>query len=265
MTESDWWGCLEPNRMLEFLAGSGKLSARKARLFGVAACSRVCRLVPEDRIAKEDRIALAMLVTEWFDEEKVLLAAERFADGTATQTELAAAAQAATSGRLLPRLGGRNLTAFNSIISALSLVTLPPDSLLTPETIQARLGGYHAATAAGYARGEIGHPAWGEGYMEETMAQCRLLRDLFFNPVRTLQTLSPDILTWQEGLVVRMAVTLCEERSLPGGELDAARLAVLGDALEDAGCTDAELLAHLRGPGPHVLGCWAVDLVTGKG
>jgi len=42
------------------------------------------------------------------------------------------------------------------------------------------------------------------------------------------------------------------------------RLPLLADALEDAGCTDAELLGHLRGPGPHVRGCWALDLVLGK-
>jgi hypothetical protein len=45
---------------------------------------------------------------------------------------------------------------------------------------------------------------------------------------------------------------------------DFDRLAVLADALEDAGCTDAELLGHLRGPGPHVRGCWALDKVLGK-
>ena len=39
---------------------------------------------------------------------------------------------------------------------------------------------------------------------------------------------------------------------------------VLADALEDAGCTNADLLAHCRGPGPHVRGCWAVDLILGK-
>jgi hypothetical protein len=55
-----------------------------------------------------------------------------------------------------------------------------------------------------------------------------------------------------------------EERQLPEGTLDSARLAVLADTLEDAGCTHAELLGHLRGPGPHVRGCWAVDLVMGK-
>jgi hypothetical protein len=42
------------------------------------------------------------------------------------------------------------------------------------------------------------------------------------------------------------------------------RLPVLADALEDAGCADADLLGHLRGPGPHVRGCWAVDLILGK-
>jgi hypothetical protein len=42
------------------------------------------------------------------------------------------------------------------------------------------------------------------------------------------------------------------------------RLPVLADALEEAGCTDETLLGHLRGPGPHVLGCWAVDLILGK-
>jgi hypothetical protein len=43
--------------------------------------------------------------------------------------------------------------------------------------------------------------------------------------------------------------------------LDEANLAVLADALEEAGCTNGEILEHLRKPGPHVRGCWAVDLV----
>jgi hypothetical protein len=41
-------------------------------------------------------------------------------------------------------------------------------------------------------------------------------------------------------------------------------LPLFADALEDAACTDAEILGHLRGPGPHVRGCWALDLVVGK-
>jgi hypothetical protein len=38
----------------------------------------------------------------------------------------------------------------------------------------------------------------------------------------------------------------------------------LADTLEEAGCENAEILNHCRGPGPHVRGCWAVDAVLGK-
>ena len=41
-------------------------------------------------------------------------------------------------------------------------------------------------------------------------------------------------------------------------------LPILADALEEAGCTDPALLEHLRRPGPHVRGCWALDLVLNK-
>src|SRR5438270_262087 len=43
------------------------------------------------------------------------------------------------------------------------------------------------------------------------------------------------------------------------------RTPVLADALEDAGCTDPDLLGHLRGPGPHARGCWVVDALLGGG
>jgi hypothetical protein len=42
------------------------------------------------------------------------------------------------------------------------------------------------------------------------------------------------------------------------------RLPVLGDLLEEAGCGDAALLAHCRGPGPHAHGCFVVDALTGR-
>jgi hypothetical protein len=45
--------------------------------------------------------------------------------------------------------------------------------------------------------------------------------------------------------------------------LDTVCLAVLADALEEAGCDNADLPVHLRGPGPHVRGCWALDLLLG--
>jgi hypothetical protein len=42
------------------------------------------------------------------------------------------------------------------------------------------------------------------------------------------------------------------------------RMPILADALEDAGGTNEVILAHCRGPGPHVRGCWVVDLLLGK-
>jgi hypothetical protein len=64
--------------------------------------------------------------------------------------------------------------------------------------------------------------------------------------------------------VLALAQAAYDERELPAGTLDTTRLAVLADAVEEAGCDQADLLAHLRGPGPHVRGCWTVDLLLGQ-
>jgi hypothetical protein len=85
--------------------------------------------------------------------------------------------------------------------------------------------------------------------------KARLLRCLFGNPFRPV-VLDP---AWRTPDVVALARAAYDERLLPHGDLDPARLAVLADALEESGCTAAEVLAHLRGPGPHDRGCAAVD------
>jgi hypothetical protein len=97
----------------------------------------------------------------------------------------------------------------------------------------------------------------------ETWSWLELLREMVGNPFRTV-ALDPAWLAWQGGTVVQLSRTAYEERHLPEGTFDPTRLTLLADALEDAGCTDAELLGHLRGPGPHVRGCWALDLITGR-
>jgi hypothetical protein len=76
--------------------------------------------------------------------------------------------------------------------------------------------------------------------------------------------LDPSWLSWNGGAVVKLAQAAYDQRLLPSGELVAGRLAILADALEDAGCTVTDILDHLRGRGPHVRGCWAVDLLLGK-
>lgn len=87
--------------------------------------------------------------------------------------------------------------------------------------------------------------------------KLNLLRDIFGNPFRPPPPFPPSVRTWNNGAVVKMATVIYDERAWD-------RLPILADALADAGCDDAALLGHLRGPEPHVLGCWAVDLLLGR-
>lgn len=87
-----------------------------------------------------------------------------------------------------------------------------------------------------------------------------VLVEVFGNPFRPV-VLAPDLRT---PLVISLAQAAYDERHLPSGHLDAERLLILADALEDAGCRDAALLEHLRAPGPHVRGCHVVDWLLAK-
>jgi hypothetical protein len=88
--------------------------------------------------------------------------------------------------------------------------------------------------------------------------RCGLLRCLFGNPFRPPSAPDPAWLRWNGGTVTGIAQALYDGRAFE-------RMPVLGDALEDAGCGDAGVLGHCRGPGPHARGCWVVDLLLGKG
>lgn len=46
--------------------------------------------------------------------------------------------------------------------------------------------------------------------------------------------------------------------------LDGEQMSVLADAMEEAGCDTHDVMGHLRDPGPHYCGCWALDYVLGK-
>jgi hypothetical protein len=87
--------------------------------------------------------------------------------------------------------------------------------------------------------------------------QADLLRDLFGNPFRPLPAIDPTWRTWNGALVMRLARSIYDEHGFD-------RLPVLGDALEEAGCTDAGLLEHCRLASEHARGCWLLDLVLGR-
>jgi hypothetical protein len=95
---------------------------------------------------------------------------------------------------------------------------------------------------------------------EQERLQAQLLRDIFGNPFRSF-AVDPS---WLTPTVRALATAAYEQRSPPSSALDADRLAVLADALEEAGCADRNILGHLRDPGPHVRGCHVLDLLLSK-
>jgi hypothetical protein len=89
--------------------------------------------------------------------------------------------------------------------------------------------------------------------------EADLLRDLF-DPFRR-PAVASAWRAWHGCVVLHLARAAYDERHLPGGTLDRARLAVLADALEEAGCEDPLILGHLRSERAHVRGCAVLDAV----
>ena len=87
----------------------------------------------------------------------------------------------------------------------------------------------------------------------ERAAQTMLLRCVFGNPFRPV---TPDP-RWRTAAVLSLAQQMYDAR-------DFALMPILADALQEAGCDHPDILAHCRSPGPHVRGCWVVDLIQGK-
>jgi hypothetical protein len=87
----------------------------------------------------------------------------------------------------------------------------------------------------------------------EREAQAALLRCIIgnpFQPSRTNSLMSAQV----DPAIVQLAQTVYEERAFD-------RMPMIANALEDAGCTDARILKHLRSDGPHGRGCHVLDLI----
>ena len=112
------------------------------------------------------------------------------------------------------------------------------------------------------AVGEAWEVAWdalyaeGEANDRENRAQAALLLDVFGNPFRLAQV-NPHWLAWNEGTIPKIARSIYDARAFED-------LPILADALLDSGCDDEAIISHCRTPGPHVRGCWVIDLLLGK-
>ncbi len=96
---------------------------------------------------------------------------------------------------------------------------------------------------------------WGASLLNDA-DRAAIIHDVFGNPYRPI-AIKPSWRWWHDGTIVNIAAAIYDERSY-------RMLPILADALEDAGCDNGDILSHLRGSGPHVRGCWALDLILGK-
>lgn len=280
MTEAEWLAAVKPEPMIRHLAGDeewrNSLTAlRKVRLFGAACVRRIWSyLAHADLRASvelyERHPEISHESAEAVDAWRRAVAAlrplrpvhpapegRRFHEvamaamsGHATQQEVQAAREAAhaslASIQEWPRHNYRDYYSAKAALYSRSGAEAASN----------------AAQAAGYAKGgpadgtEMSPPT----LIEEWATQAEVCREVFGNPFRRAVIL-PGV---KAATSLSVAHAAYEERALPSGHLDVRRLAVLADSLEEAGCTDEAILSHLRSPGPHVRGCWALDLVLGK-
>jgi hypothetical protein len=207
----------------------GTISPRKQRLCAAAFCRRVAHLLPDDRC----RSALDV--------------AERYADRRATRAELTAAnldvdsAWRALAGLFLARAEDAPRYA----VAAAFWATHPKKRHFADKVAD--------SAAAAVACTDAAH--WSAAHAQECAAQLHLLRDVL-GPGGP-PAVDPRWLAWSGGLVVRLAAGTADQ-----GRFE--QLPVLADALEEAGCTEQDILKHCRGLGPHTRGCWVIDLLLGK-
>jgi hypothetical protein len=239
MTEQEWLDCTYPGKMREFLRG--KVSDRKLRLFALACNRRIWSLITDPRSRKAVE-AIELYVENLIGEEDYQRAIE---PALAAEEAESAATRAAHYAATAARSANADQAARAAARWAADAVAehIVEQSQHEDETV------YAEADRAGDV---------------EEREQCGLLRDILGNPFRPSPPLPPAVLSWNDLTVPRIAEAIYEERRMPEGTLDNGRLAVLADALEEAGCTNPDILSHCRSGGEHVRGCWVVDLLLGK-
>jgi hypothetical protein len=288
MTEQEWLACTNPVPMLEFLRGknshlfgsffdnnqpggmtkrlsSGNVGDRRLRLFASGCVRGVWNILEEHG-------------------RKVVEVSERYADGLANQTALETAlAQARRYREAIPSFEEPGYLHYLGDVdnigywrcrrpleeSAAELVFVLGLGL-EAETVAkkaveaaaglARADAWETGLLAGEdeavnipARDAKGDAAYQSRRVEELQAQATLLRDIFGNPFRPVTTDT----SWLTAKARKLAQSIYSRRRFQ----DTPRLA---DALEEARCTNREILEHCRRPGPHVRGCWVIDLVLEK-
>ena len=228
MTEEEWLSCTDPSPMLHFLRGN--TSERKLRLIAIAYGRRVVEWMPDERSLQ------------------ALDVSEQFADGLVGRKVLAAARREAYQAtRSTEALRGIDRSYYPATPDAGHVALSAASDANKDDASEIVIN------TAVRARGLFWNHYGGIADYDEMAVQTLILRDVFRNPYRPV-AIEP---IWLTSTVVALASVIYQEKAFD-------RMPILADALEEAGCDNAEILNHCREPGEHVRGCWVVDLLLGK-
>jgi hypothetical protein len=186
-------------------------------------------------------ITNAMRIWEDFPNETCRAAvavAERFSDGLATSDELARANELVRNNERQFQFTYKNHDAWLAALCA---------TWVEDETDLANSAAWGVAT---YVPKVLART---DDFRLIRASVCNTVRDIFGNPFRPI-AFDPR---WRTADAVGLARGIYDDRAFD-------RLPLLADALMDAGCADEQVVGHCRSEGPHVRGCWVVDLVIGK-
>jgi hypothetical protein len=288
MTPGEWDASQDPQRMLEFLRDTGRVGGRQLRLFAAACCRQLWPLLSDERSragveaaeqCAEDSAKVPAAATAykaaWSAADEAMVpddlraAAEAWLDTAAGPGDPArwravlVAEHAARAAWLAARAARANRDWPTEDPAKLQPVGGPFDAWscscraagLASSAVTVSCGDLGAAVLAGLLLGRR-EEAFRAACRPAEAVQACLLRCVVGSPFRSPAPLAA-VLAYNGGAARRLAQSIYDGRRFED-------LPVLADLLEEAGLTDAALLGHLRGPGPHVLGCWALDPILGK-
>jgi hypothetical protein len=249
MTEAEWTTCADTWRMLEFVRD--KTRARKLRLFAVACCRR-----HPDQVA-EAGAASALEQAEW-------LADGLLWSGPAADLAVAGGEPVEVDSREMfawAVSGALDGNAFWGAARAALYAADLSDIFHGDASVRDDLCGYLRCIFGGL----FPRPA-PRSRPGLTSALVGVVKAFAGSPLRAAQADGTSEVTvtarvnqeWRTSTTVSLAQAIYEDRAFD-------RLPILADALEEAGCDNTDLLAHCRGDGPHVRGCWVVDLLLEMG
>jgi hypothetical protein len=234
ITEEIWFGCDDrPFDLANYALP--ELSSRKVRLLAIACCE----LVTDRMVDERSRRAVTV--------------ARGHAEGTATHEDLAAAEREADEALMSFRR--RNSLEQSPEFAAAALAANAAAALERTPTEDSP-DGWMSLCCAGWTVSDflISHTIHASDGDPDIQAKITgLLRDICGNPFHSV---SLDARRLPHG-VFSLARTIYDELAFD-------RLTELADALEQSGCMEKSALSHCRSPGPHVRGCWVLDLMLGK-